>query len=423
MKKLLNKTAYYNAIFSALLILCSAPVFYLMIEKLYIQDVDDALVLRKKEFMLKFQPTLLEREIIPWNHYNRDILIAPDTLPLSGMIIQSTFLLDTLDKEWEPYRVLYSPVTIEKNRHLLMVRLSLVESQDLMEAIAILYIVILLVLIAGFFFINKNVSKRIWNPFYKTLHAIEQFNIEHIEAPVLSKTTIQEFNDLNISIQKLISNNIQTYKGQKEFIENAAHELQTPVALFQSKLDLLLQNPSLTREQAQIIQSLYETASKLSRLNKNLLLLTKIENSVFEKNESINLWECINDAWFSFKEQAEAKNIQLDIYGESEVMITANRGLVESLLNNLVSNSIRHNPVKGQAVLNLSRNQLILQNTAMNGSLDEQKLFKRFSKSTDQLNGNGLGLAIVASICHKYNWKLSYQYEQSQHYFIITFEI
>lgn len=81
---------------------------------------------------------------------------------------------------------------------------------------------------------------------------------------------------------------LDSYRVQKEFTENASHELQTPLAIFQSKLDLLLQQQELTESQAEIIQDLYQMTSRISRLNRNLLLLAKIDNAQFAKSENIS---------------------------------------------------------------------------------------------------------------------------------------
>jgi signal transduction histidine kinase len=76
---------------------------------------------------------------------------------------------------------------------------------------------------------------------------------------------------------------------QKEFTENASHELQTPLAVIQSKLDMLLQLPELNEKQSQIVQSLYTVSKRMSHLNKNLLLLSKIDNNQYEEKESVNV--------------------------------------------------------------------------------------------------------------------------------------
>ena len=106
---------------------------------------------------------------------------------------------------------------------------------------------------ADFYFL----SKRLWWPFNETLAKIQNFNLEKGNVPQFATTDTTEFVQLNSILKNLILSNLSAYKKQKELIENASHELQTPLAVFKSQLDMLLQQPRLTQQQMDIIQSLY----------------------------------------------------------------------------------------------------------------------------------------------------------------------
>lgn len=196
--------------------------------------------------------------------------------------------------EWEPYRVLYTKINIQRQPYVLMIRLNLVESEDLIKTLTGLYFAVLFTLLLVIFFVTRFISNKLWQPFFDTLQKIEQFNIEQNLLPVFIATPIKEFTQLNKGLTKLIKDNLKAFQSQKEFTENAAHELQTPLAVFQSKLDMLLQEPSLNQNQAAILQSLYEAASRLSRLNKNLLLLAKIENNQYTIWEEVEVTGLLN---------------------------------------------------------------------------------------------------------------------------------
>ncbi|MGI8584541.1 MAG: sensor histidine kinase, partial [Chitinophagaceae bacterium] len=313
MNRLLNRTLLYYTIFATIILLLSSPFFYFMMEKLYIDDVDEAIMLRKKEFLFKSRATLRTGDINVWNRFNRDTRILPDTITAKPKdhIIQEVFY-DEMVPEWEPYRVLYSNIIIEKQQYVLMIRLNLVESQDLIKTLTWLYCLVLFTLLIVIFFVSRYISNRLWKPFHDTLHKITQFNIEQHTVPAFTKTPIVEFRQLNKGLSKLIRNNLKSYQNQKEFTENAAHELQTPLAVFQSKLDMLLQDPSLNNNQAIILQSLYEASSRLSRVNKNLLLLAKIENNQFTLLEQVDTGDLINDVLPYFTEQALSRNLTID---------------------------------------------------------------------------------------------------------------
>ncbi|GHS93592.1 hypothetical protein FACS1894207_0250 [Bacteroidia bacterium] len=274
---------------------------------------------------------------------------------------------------------------------------------------------------AAFMLATRLIYKRLWNPFFQTLSQIEQFNIKNNEMPQFPQTGIKEFVQLNKALEKLAENNMNAYKIQKEFTENASHEMQTPLAVFQSKLDILIQQPDLTEEHLSIIQSLYDTTSRLSRINKNLLLLAKIDNLQFVETQTINVTEVITESLSFLTEQAAGKNIciESDIIRDS-CWVEANRTLTESLVNNLITNAIRHNTANGHIVVAFDGNRLTVANTGVNHPLDEKMLFRRFGRMTEKTKGSGLGLAIVQQICALNKWQIHYGFNQGMHSFRVT---
>lgn len=187
---------------------------------------------------------------------------------------------------------------------------------------------------------------RLWQPFDKTLEAIEHFKLENGVCPQLAESNTKEFARLNTALQRLMTNSLNSYRLQKEFTENASHELQTPLAVFQSKLDLLLQQPELTERQADIIQDLYQMNSRLSRLNRNLLLLAKMENNQFSRTESVEVITVIKELQ-PYLESLSSELVLKQNFSADSLPIKANRSLLESMVNNLVVNAVRHNKTGG----------------------------------------------------------------------------
>ena len=422
MNRLLNRTLLYYTFFATLLLLLSAPFFYWMIEHLYHDDIDEAIVLRKVEFKKSNLPFLKIKTISLWNSYNRDIHIIPDTIAETKELVTQTFFLDTLENEREPYRVLYTDITIEQHSYVLMIRQNLIESEDLMKTLTWLYLIVLFALFATLFIITRIVSGRLWKPFYETLQKIEAFNIEQHSLPIFASASIKEFEQLNKGLTKLIEENLSAYKSQKEFTENASHELQTPLAVFQSKLDLLLQQPSLAEEQVKIIHSLYDAVARLVRVNKNLLLLSKIENKQYAEKETVDVAIIVKEVLPYFEEQAESKKIkiQTDIIS-SPVLVNTNKGLLEIMINNLLLNAIRHNNDGGSIMIAISNKQLVISNVGTSKSLNAETLFKRFSKASNDAHSSGLGLAIIKQICQLNQWKVKYSFNDLVHVFSIEF--
>ncbi len=420
-RRLLNKTLRVYILFSFLILLISAPMFYFLTERLYLEDADETLILRKNEFIKYSIPAMKASDISIWNKVNRDVKIEESSYALYKDSIFYKSYMDSLLNENETYRVLMSPVTIDGKVYHLKSRINLVESEDLIKSIAILFFTILALLLTGLFFITKRLSNRLWQPFYATLKQIEHFDIDKSIAPDLLETDIEEFYRLNVSINSLIERNTTIYKSQKEFIENAAHELQTPLAVFQAKLETLMQHPDLTPDQADILLKLAESASRLNRLNKNLLLLSKIDNSHYSEKEKVSLKNIIEKQQEFFMEQADEKKLTITIDVKEDVIIKSNAVLAEILVSNLFLNAIRHNVPDGSVNVLLTQNTLIISNTGSKNQIPAEKLFLRFSKPNHSVKGSGLGLAIVKKVADLNKWEISYAFNDNLHGFTVKF--
>ncbi|MGN6214509.1 type IX secretion system histidine kinase PorY [Parafilimonas sp.] len=422
MNRLLNKTLLYYSFFATVILLLSAPFIYWTMEKLYRDDVDEAILLRRDEFETNNRKSLHISDIPVWNQFNRDTRILPDTVKSTpkDSITQQVFY-DALVPEWEPYRVLYKDIVIEGKPFVLMIRLNLVESDDLIRTIVWIYIGILFALLLVIFFITGFVSNRLWKPFYDTLHKIEQFNIELHNQPEFSATKVTEFSQLNNRLTKLIQHSLQSYDTQKAFTQNASHELQTPLAIFQSKLDLLLQDNSLRKDQVVVLHSLYESVSRLTRINKNLLLLAKIENKQFAEVSSFTLNDIVKEITPYFTEQAESKKLSITMESDSMVSLNTNKVLTEIMINNLFLNAIRHNIENGKINIKLEANCFSIANTGAGKALDGRTVFDRFKKNSTDARSSGLGLAIAKEICERNNWDIRYRFEAALHIFTIAF--
>lgn len=292
--------------------------------------------------------------------------------------------------------------------------------EDIMEGITLQFGVIAFVLAGAIIITLSLISQRLWRPFDKTLRIIEGFRLEDGTLPELPASDIREFNRLNNALQKLMGNSMTSYKTQKEFTENASHELQTPLAVFQSKLDLLLQRPDITEEQAELIQALYDTSQRLAALNRNLLLLAKIDNNQYKLTENVCLNKVVDELLPLLKTISGDITLRQD-FRNAALMINANRTLLESLLNNLVVNAVRHNRRGGEINITIEDNRLTVSNTSDRQPLDGSQIFNRFYRPQGQSKGNGLGLAIVKAICSYHGWRIEYNYCEKKHCFTVTF--
>jgi signal transduction histidine kinase len=418
-KKLLNKTTNSFLAYAIIILLIAAPLFYFICQQLYIYETDEVLHFHKGAFIKESHKDFTQTDIDLWNKYNNEVMIVPD-MGVSSDSIVGKILYDSIAKEKEPFRVLYAPVNINGKRYTYTEKINLLEMEGMVFSIAAMFLFIIIVLLIGIIWISKATAAKIWSPFYNTLNQIQDFEIDKNKPPRFISTDIDEFDRLNKSLERLIEKNTVIYKSQREFVENAAHELQTPLALFQTKIDTLTQL-DLNEEQSSLVASLNMDVSRLNRLNKNLLLLSKIDNESFLEKNTIVLNDYIKKHLDFFTEQANAKNLTIITEFTSTLSITGNLALTEVLINNLFLNAIRHNEKNGKIIITTLENELIFLNSGQNTSLKIEKLFNRFSKTNPSSQGNGLGLAIIKKITELNRWKISYTFDNNLHIFSVKF--
>jgi len=427
MIKLLNRPLKVFTLYALLILACSIPVYYFIAEHIWLNELDEhnkTVSGQLKENLLNHSPTdsSLAENIAFWNKLQPVSALKfvpalkPDSIYTS---IRKNKYIDE-PEEQDRFRGLVSYFSIRDQNLQATVESNVEETHETILAITIITIAFFLLLFIGFIFLNKRISAGLWKPFYNTLDKIKAFELNHQNAVEFDKTNIIEFAELNTSLEKLISKDIATFREQKEFTENASHELQTPLAIIQSKLDLLMQSSELTPEQSRIIDGTEKALGRISRINRNLLLLAKIGNNQFANVERINLNDLIAEQIEMLADHLTTKNTILEYEPDGVVEVDANRILVESLITNLLTNSIRHSTNEGRIVIRLSSDFLTISNTGT-GALERDKLFKRFSSMSSGVQGTGLGLAIIHQICQRYGWDIKYFSEDGNHRFRIEF--
>lgn len=290
---------------------------------------------------------------------------------------------------------------------------------DIMQGIMIQFGLIAAVFGAAIVLMMRLISKRLWLPFDRTLAAVEAFRLEDGVCPQFEESDVEEFSRLNAVLDRMIAGSLHSYRVQKEFTENASHELQTPLAVFRSRLDVLLQQPGMTEEQAAIIQDLYRMNGRLSRLTRNLLLLAKMDNRQFGMEEHVDVVALLDDLMPYLESIAGGLTVIRDT-AAGHFSGRANRSLLESLISNLVVNAVRHNHKGGEIVLTTTPGTLTVANTSDEPALDGERMFSRFWQSGSGTHGNGLGLAIVKAVCRYHGWDVEYAYCDGVHEFKVN---
>ena len=420
--KLLNKSIRSYIAYASVVLLIAIPVLYAAIQQIVAEDVDENLLVQKERIISRLQKVTDPGNLTSMGMLDSSITFRPSQPPITMVdSLYTSFIFDTIANEKIPYRILMANISLHGKSYCLQIKNSLIDSEDLIESIVIIVAFLLFLIIAGLVLINRLLSKKLWKPFYNSIDKLHRFKIEKDELLQFEKNGITEFTVLNNAITELTNRSRQVYLSQKEFTENASHEMQTPLAVMQGKIDLLMQTDPLSKEQSELISGLADVSQRMSHLNKSLLLLTKIENNQFPKTENVQLKQVVEKLVEQYSSLAASKGIVIQNIYTLDIAVTANSTLIEIMIGNLLSNAIRHNMFHGSVIITGNHKEIIFQNTGVPGSLDAGKLFKRFQKVSSDNSSVGLGLEIARQIAEQYGFSISYQLKGPLHTFIISF--
>ncbi|HEV2354205.1 MAG TPA: HAMP domain-containing sensor histidine kinase [Puia sp.] len=323
---------------------------------------------------------------------------------------------------FEPFSLLTSRLEANGKSYLITTYISSREFTHLIIKIALAEALIFLFLLGAVVIVNRKISNRLWSPFYDTMESIRRFDIrQHTSLPLSAQTGVDEFDRLNQTLRLLIENVDHAYHNQKQFTENAAHELQTPLAIIRSKVELMMEGPALTEEMAQLLGEISDANERLSQMGRNLLVLSRIENRQYPEGETVDLSRLVEKQTALFRDFYEANTSKTGTDIQSGVFVKANKSLLEILINNLLRNAYIHNLPRGYVEIKLRGTNLVVENSGPPVAGDPALLFDRFRKGREDARTTGLGLAIVKQICDFYHFDVSYSYQDCVHSVSVSF--
>lgn len=341
----------------------------------------------------------------------------PDTTP----VYQDTLAMHILLNRLEPHRNLTRITKIDSTYYRISLTDVFIESDDINEGVVTILSRLFLFLSLALLIAGVLISRWLFKPFMRSLQKISKFNLKSPEPLYLPRTSTREFSRLNDFITEMTEKARGDYRSLKEFTENASHEMQTPIAIAKGKLELLLESPQLDEEQAKLIQSAYQSISKLSSIGHSLTLLNKIENREFAVAQTTDFSRLAQQAVQNFRELAELKALQMEANISDHVELPIDPALGDILLSNLIKNAIQHNHSKGWIRINLQTEELTVQNTGPAPSVAPHLLFERFRKGNQSGGSLGLGLSIVKKITEACGWEIDYHYTEDIHTLQISF--
>ena len=418
--KLLTKTAGAYLLGSLVILVISLPVFYYGVNYFLLRSVDKSLKDHLHEIRLHLSSIHTSAELEAWRQMDNDIQVKNESRYFRDSLYTNR-VQEKGEDEVQPVRSIDGCITVNQKYYRVTINLSLVPTDDLIWSIFALQSMLLLFFIAGILLINKRISKTLWRPFYSSLKMIQKYELNNHATASFKKSGIEEFDEMNKNIELLLNKNHRIFLSQKEFTENAAHEMQTPLAIFQGQFENLMQTTPLSDEQAGMIDDMEINNQRLIKLNRSLLFLAKMENGQHDTKEVLNVTELTEKLVKSFKPVLGKKQINLSGSYYGILRANMNRSWLEILISNLISNAERHNVDHGDIRIETTATTFMIRNTGEDQALEPENMFKRFTKKGNHPEGTGLGLSIIHQICQMNKLDLQYHYENNFHVFRIDF--
>ncbi len=323
--------------------------------------------------------------------------------------------------ETEPARILTTIFKDKENRHYeLSVFTPTIEKRDLQEAIFHLLIALFATLLIAILVINIWVFRRSMKPFYQLLNWLDKYRLGQENEPLDISTDTSEFRKLSETVKRYASHSEEIYLQQKLFIGNASHEIQTPLAVCQNRIEMLMEDESLSEEQLNELAKTYQTLEYVSKLNKSLLLLSKIDNSQFADTTTVSINELLHRYMDDYQEVYDYKEIQITLNEKENFHLQINETLATMLITNLLKNAYVHNNEHGTIQIEIGKDYITFSNSGDLQPLDEKRIFERFYQGKKKEGTTGLGLAIVAAICRQCSLAVSYRFVNNMHEFHVT---
>lgn len=393
--------------------------FFLMHE---VNDETNDTLLNYKELIIKHvlaDSTLLKDHVGLMNSYFIREIPAEQANLSKDTFFDSTKYIE-IEREHEPIRVLKTHFMASNGKYYeLMIEISTLEKEDLKETIFGNILALYFLLLAVILVIIHFVFRKSFRPLYTILEWLQNYHPSHPD-PLTNETEVDEFKTLNQAFVKAARRGTAIYNQQKQFVELASHELQTPLAVSLNKLELLSEDPDCTEGQLAEIAGVHRTLKGIVKMNKSLLLLSRIENNQFPETKTINLGLLAKEAIADFSELFDENGIKVYYMEETPLLCQMNESLASTLIVNLVKNAFIHNHKEGEIYVEITDKQLTIGNTSDSPQLDEDRLFQRFGKQSNRADSTGLGLALVKSIADLYHIPIHYNYN-GKHRFILTF--
>ncbi|MFC1730079.1 sensor histidine kinase [candidate division KSB1 bacterium] len=412
--RLLSKINRNYLLVSILLYVIAVVVFYFIINNVLNNDLNEELYNQEQRLR-----KLIETEgEIPSLYPLYEVHIIDTLMPAS---INDTSLFDPTESEMEEFRELNTYMEINRQKYHIVIRASSVDKGDFMTILLGIISGVLLLTMAGLYYLNQRINRHVWKPFYKNLQLIKSFSLNNDNKMKLEDSGIEEFRELNAAIVKLTDKVVSDYRVLKQFTENASHEMQTPLSILKVKLETLLNESKIPQSIVKTLAEIDHALSRLISLNKNLLELAKIENQQYTNIKTVDFNSLIQEVIHDYSELIQLKGLSLTTDLTAAVNFQMDPRLAEMLVSNLTGNAVKHCTEGGRIKIESLENKISFFNSGKEQIAEDHRIYERFYKEDPASRSTGLGLSIVQMICEIYHIKVSYEFVNKMHVFSLIF--
>lgn len=421
--KLIYRIALHMSWALSLLLAVWAALFYFAVMEEVNDEMDDSLDMTSERIVKR---VLAGRTLPAPNDFGTNYLLREVSAEFAGEHPRVAYTDETVyipeKEETEPARVLRTIFRDAGGQYReLTVIAPTIEKSDLQEAILWWIVWLYLLLLVAVLVVNLLLLHRMLRPLYALLRWLDAYTVGSVRAPLDCQTDVVEFRRLTDAVSRSAERTEALFEQQKQFIGNASHEMQTPLAVCCNRLEMLVGDGStLTEGQLEEVVKVRRTLDYLVRLNKSLLLLSKIENGQFPESEQVDLNRLVRRTTEDMTEIYALRGLGFTLHEKDDLQVRMNPSLAESLITNLVKNAFVHCVPGGQVEVWVSSGVLRVCNSGSE-PLDARRLFERFYQGTRKEGSTGLGLAIADAICRYYGLRITYAFSRGQHCFEVRF--
>jgi signal transduction histidine kinase len=418
--KLLTKSSLYIATLSLFLFFIMGIIFFHVLKNMSISDLDRELGDLKEVV-----------EIYLDDYWGAQVGALPGIDSLSVRpagnasqaedIFGDTLKYDVKTDQYRTYRYLQYISEHEESALLVRIYKSTTPTDKLVERVTLMITLMVILFLAGIFFVNRVIFANLWKDFFEAIEKLKRFETTK-EPVILGEQDIQEFDELKQVLEVMTRRLANDYRELREYTDHTTHELQTPLAVIKSKIELLIQSENLGAEEMKLLEAINTSVHQLSRLNSTLTLITRIENRQFTEKEEIGLAGLLDRHLELLVEHIGLRGITVEKqYRDGGSVLIMDQGLADLLVANLLKNAIVHNIEGGTIVLETGPDSLVIRNDGPPLEFSQEELFTRFVRDTRRAGSFGLGLSLVKKVCETYKFIIEYSYDNQQHAFSITF--